>query len=76
MYGIFSDTCGGGGGSLVTKLCPTLSTPWTAARLLCPWDFPGKNTGVGYHFLLQGILFLFYVRIKILTEMKPYQCSS
>ena len=20
-------------------------TPWTAARLLCPWDFPGKNTG-------------------------------
>ena len=25
------------------------------ARLLCPWDFPGKNTGVGYHFLLQGI---------------------
>ena len=24
-------------------------------RLLCPWDFPGKNTGVGYHFLLQGI---------------------
>ena len=24
-------------------------------RLLCPWDFPGKNTGVGCHFLLQGI---------------------
>ena len=23
------------------------------ARLLCPWDFPGKNTGVGVHFLLQ-----------------------
>ena len=22
-------------------------------RLLCPWDFPGKNTGVGCHFLLQ-----------------------
>ena len=21
---------------------------------LCPWDFPDKNTGVGYHFLLQG----------------------
>ena len=21
--------------------------------LLCPWDFPGKNTGVGCHFLLQ-----------------------
>ena len=24
-------------------------------RVLCPWDFPGKNTGVGCHFLLQGI---------------------
>ena len=25
------------------------------ARLLCPWDFPGKNTGVGGHALLQEI---------------------
>ena len=24
-------------------------------RLLCPWNSPGKNTGVGCHFLLQGI---------------------
>ena len=24
-------------------------------RLLCPWNFPGKNTGVGCYFLLQGI---------------------
>ena len=23
--------------------------------LLHPWNFPGKNTGVGYHFLFQGI---------------------
>ena len=22
-------------------------------RLLCPWDFPGKSTGVGCHYLLQ-----------------------
>ena len=26
------------------------------ARLLCLWDFPGKNTGVDCHFLLQGIV--------------------
>ena len=26
------------------------------AKLLCPWHFPGKNTGVGCHFLLQGNL--------------------
>ena len=25
-------------------------------RLLCPWDSPGKNTGVGSHALLQGNL--------------------
>ena len=25
------------------------------ARLLCPWDSPGKNTGVGCHALFQGI---------------------
>ena len=25
------------------------------ARLLCPWDFPGKNTGMGCHSLLHGI---------------------
>ena len=24
-------------------------------RFLCPWDSPGKSTGVGCHFLLQGI---------------------
>ena len=41
---------------LVTKSCPTLATPLTVpARLLCSWDFPGKNTGVGCHFLLQGL---------------------
>ena len=25
-------------------------------RLLCKWAFPGKNTGVGCHFFLQGNL--------------------
>ena len=30
--------------------------PWAVPpRLLCPWNSPGKNTGVGYHFLFQGI---------------------
>ena len=31
-------------------------TPWIVActKLLCPWDFQGKSTGVGCHFLLQG----------------------
>ena len=31
-------------------------TPWTiACQALCPWDSPGKNTGVGCRALLQGI---------------------
>src|SRR5574340_1213669 len=40
--------------SEVAQSCPTLCDPMDI-RLLCPWDSPGKNTGVGYHFLLQGI---------------------
>ena len=27
-------------------------TPWTGVHQdPCPWNFPGKDTGVGYHFL-------------------------
>ena len=34
--------------------CPTLCNPRRQpTRLPCPWDSPGKNTGVGCHFLLQ-----------------------
>ena len=29
--------------------------PLSPTRLLCPWDFPGKNVGVGSPSLLQGI---------------------
>ena len=29
--------------------------PMEAPRLLCPWDSPGENTGVGCHLLLQRI---------------------
>ena len=42
---------------LVTNLCLTLLLPrgLQPASLLCPWDFPGKNAGVGCHFLFQEI---------------------
>ena len=42
---------------LVPKSCPTLLRchGLYLNRLLCPWDFPGMKTGVGCHFLLQGI---------------------
>ena len=35
---------------------PVFTAPQTVAcQALCPWSFPGKNTSVGCHFLLQGI---------------------
>ena len=38
------------------QLCPTLQPHGLQpARLFCPWDSPGKNTGTGCHSLLQGI---------------------
>ena len=42
---------------LVFKSCPTLlrSHGLQPARLLCPWNFPGKITRMGCHFLLQRI---------------------
>ena len=33
----------------VTQLCPTVCNPMNYGTI-CPWNFPGKNTGVGCHF--------------------------
>ena len=48
--------------------CPTLCNPidWTMkpTRLRRPWNSPGKNTGVGCHFLLQ------YMKVKSESEVK------
>ena len=43
---------------LVAQLCPILWDPMDCSHtsLLSSCDFPGKNTGVGCHPLLQGIL--------------------
>ena len=51
-------------------------TPWTVAiRLLCPWDFPGKNTGVGCncHSLPQGISHLIPWHIDLLVKAKAVE---
>ena len=42
---------------LVAQSCLTLRNPTECSgrHLESPWDSPGKNTGVGSHFLLQGI---------------------
>ena len=61
MYG------GGSGGGLVTKSCLTLATPWTVAHQApLSMDFPGKNTGVDCHFLLQ-VIYMDSVNSKIIS---------
>ena len=42
---------------LVAKSYPTLLWPHglQSTRLPCPWNFPGKRTGVGYRLFLQRI---------------------
>ena len=42
---------------LASKSYPTLLQPHRLypSRLLCQWNFPGKDPGVGCHILLQGI---------------------
>ena len=39
----------------ITKSYLTCCDPMEPNKLLCPWDFSGKNAAVGFHFLLQGI---------------------
>ena len=45
------------------------------ARLLCPWDLPGKNTGVGCHFLSQEIFLCQGANVH-LWRLLPWQVDS
>ena len=43
-------------------------TPWTCSLPgTCPWDSPGKNTGVGCHALLQGIFLSQGLNLRLLS---------
>ena len=57
--------------SMCAKLLQSRPTLWPyrpqSPRLLCPWDFPGKNTGVGCHALLQ---------VSLSPGMKPTSPTS
>ena len=57
------------------RLC---ATPQTAAHQApCPWDSPGKNTGVGCHFLLQCMKVKSQSEVaqSCLTLSDPMDCS-
>jgi len=50
---------------------------WQPIRLLSPWDSPGKNTGVGCHFLLQCVKVKSESEVAQLcpTLSNPMDCS-
>ena len=55
------------------RLC---ATPYTAAHQVPrPWDSPGKNTGVGCHFLLQCVKSESEIAQSCLTLRDPMDCS-
>ena len=45
------------------------------ASLPCPWDFSGKNTWVGCHFLLQGIFPTRWLKLHLL-RLLPWEVNS
>ena len=45
-------------------------------RLLCPWNSPGKNTGVGCHALLQGIFLTQGWNLGLLHYRQIFYCLS
>ena len=58
--------------------CPTLRPHRRQpTRLPCPWDSPGKNTGVGCHFLLQCMKLKSESEVAqlCLTLSDPMDCS-
>ena len=71
-------------GSVVSDPCDPMDCMYPS-RLLCPWNSPGKNTGMGSPFLLQGIFQtqgsnpgLLYCRDSLLAEPpgKPFTQQS
>ena len=71
--------------SEVAQSCPTLSDPMDCmqpSRLLHPWDFPGKSTGVGCHcLLLRKTSFLqknicSYIKLFVTTSMEILSTST
>ena len=55
--------------------CPTLCDPIDCSppRRLCPWDSPGKNTGVGCHALLQTKKKTLYVFFILDKNQRPFK---
>ena len=61
---------------LVAQSCPALWDPHgrQTTRLLCPWNSPGKNTGMGCHCLLQYTYIYIHNGILVIkkNEIMPF----
>ena len=59
----------------VAQLCPILCNPMLQfTRLFCPWDSPGKNTGMGCHFPKPRIEPTFPVSPALQADSLPWSC--
>ena len=61
--------------SICAQSCPTQrSYGLQPARLHCPWNSPGKHTGVGCHFLLQGVFLIQGWNLRLLHCRQMLLC--
>ena len=77
-FRIFLDYINSSCACMRAQSCPALCNPMYLVgpiRLLFPWDFPDKNTGVSSHFLLQGILPIQGLNLHLLS-LPPWQVDS
>ena len=82
-HGDCTEASGSRGCAQLLQWCPTLCDPMDCmwpARLLCPWNFLGKNTGVGCHCLLHLSPFLltnpWYYSLYIFTIQLDKKCKD
>ena len=69
--GFLRNTAAAAAAAKSLQSCPTPCDPHRRqpTRLPRSWDSPGKNTGVGCHFLLQCMK----VKVKLLNRVRPQQ---
>ena len=70
--GVCVYVCVKGGVCVCTQSCLFQPHGLLPARLLCSWNSPGKNTGVGSHFLPQGIFPTQGSNLHLLYLLKPF----
>ena len=54
----------------VTQSRPVVAIPWTVApRILCPWNFPGNNTGVDCHFFHKSTFLIQGAKLSLVSPV-------